>query len=467
MEWRDCADATACSASIHAYVCEIQIRIEIPGATGYLHLRCHRSGYFLLLAGTVIAVQACGKRGVTNKTINVNTNLSIKTIQRNVADDGSNHRANCTEHFEMERELRNHCREFGLTLVLKQVPTNPKCMPEAIDLLTNPTSVVSLMYQGTVTHRFQTILHDLPCSALYKAYLCPKYALTPVWDRINWIALGWARCQSGQLVVTISKYLHGWLSLCSELERHGKFRRATCPFCDECKTTAHLFRCKEPTQHKVIQHTMLQFWSKCDEILLPSLCAALRQSFNQWQRRRDDIEPDNHIKAISEQETIGWDQFIRGRIAISFPAIQEDALRRKSHRNPVYAAGMKMVMVIQEILQCSLFLWNHRNKRAHQTDGEIHALHTQELHAQVHAMYQLSHCLHPEIQSQMFRVPVAEMVKKSHSSLKIWLGQVRMLLLSHPACNPYKESHVTDYFTSTARPPGSHESFLSSQILLL
>ncbi len=148
--------------------------------TGYLHLWCHRSGYFLLFAKTVVAVQVCGRRGIAHQAIFVSTNLPVKTIQRKVVGDESNHRANCTEHFEMERELGHYCREFDASLDFNHFPTKPKCMFEAVTLLTNSSSVVSLVYQGAVTHRFQTILHDLPCSAMYKAYLCPKYALTPV-----------------------------------------------------------------------------------------------------------------------------------------------------------------------------------------------------------------------------------------------------------------------------------------------
>ena len=85
-----------------------------------------------------------------------------------------------------------------------------QCKPtQQYVLLTNPTLSASLHYQGSITHRFWTVLHDLPCSKIYKAYLCPKYALTPVWDRIDWVALGWSLRWLGQSVTTFSKYLHG------------------------------------------------------------------------------------------------------------------------------------------------------------------------------------------------------------------------------------------------------------------
>ncbi len=132
-----------------------------------------------------------------------------------------------------------------------------------------------------------------------------------------------------------------------------------------------------------------------------------------------------------------------------------------------HAAGLKMVSVIQEIIQCDLPLWRLQNGFAHQTDQMTVALHIQEILTKVKAMYNQKDRLHPEIQMRLFFVPLAEMVTKSHANLEIWLSQVSMLMTSPRARNPHRESHVTDFFCSTARLPGSNESFLSSQISFL
>ncbi len=181
-DWHACDNGGVYFILIQVYTNEIQIRIDIPVATGYLYFHSDCSEYFLLLVGTVVAVQTIGQKRVTNKSVSVATNLSIKKIQQKVVDNESNHRANVNKHFEIEQELRFHCQEFGISLQFSHVLIAPKQMSESMTLFTNPTSVVYLHYQGSVTHRFWTVLYDLPCFQIYKAYLCPKYALTPVWD---------------------------------------------------------------------------------------------------------------------------------------------------------------------------------------------------------------------------------------------------------------------------------------------
>ena len=98
----------------------------------------------------------------------------------------------------------------------------PKQLSEPIELLTNPSTVVSLFHDGSATHKFKTVLHDLPCSEEYKKYLSTKYALGSVWEAIDWIALGWALRRLGNTGPLISKLIHGWLSTCSDNRRHGQ-----------------------------------------------------------------------------------------------------------------------------------------------------------------------------------------------------------------------------------------------------
>ena len=116
-----------------------------------------------------------------------------------------------------------------------------------------------------------------------------------------------------------------------------------------------------------------------------------------------------------------------------------------------HAAGLKMVSVIQEIIQCDLSLWRLQNGFAHQTDQMMVALHIQEILTKVQAMYDQKDRLHLKVQTQLFSVPLAKMVIKSHPNLEIWLSQVSMLMTSPRAQNPHRES----------------QSFLSSQISFL
>ncbi len=55
-DWHVRDNGDGCFISIQAYTNEIQIQIDTPDATGYLHFCSEHSGYFLLLFGTVVAV---------------------------------------------------------------------------------------------------------------------------------------------------------------------------------------------------------------------------------------------------------------------------------------------------------------------------------------------------------------------------------------------------------------------------
>ncbi len=73
-----------CKVKIQVYTREMQISLSIPSWNGYLHLQSSRIGYFLLLTGTIIELQALSKKGISQTTIHIDTNLLVKTIQKNM-----------------------------------------------------------------------------------------------------------------------------------------------------------------------------------------------------------------------------------------------------------------------------------------------------------------------------------------------------------------------------------------------
>ncbi len=223
---------------------------------GYLHLFSECTGYFLLISCICIAIQALGEKGILGQNVVIETNLAVGTIKKNVLDDESNHRWNMSEHFDMECEMRRHCERYKLKLTFAHITTPPRSMSESVPLVTNPGTSVALFHQGKITHRFRTVLHDLPSSEIYKTYLGQKYSLMMVWERIDWITLDWALRKMGNVGPSVSKYLHCWLLMCLENARHGKYWHKTCPFCNEPEMTAHLFWCKESQQRQCIHDSL-------------------------------------------------------------------------------------------------------------------------------------------------------------------------------------------------------------------
>ena len=85
-----------------------------------------------------------------------------------------------SKHFEMEREMRDWAHKYGFQVTFVHTSTAPKMMSEPSELVSNPSMVILMVHQGSVTHKLKMVLHNLPCSELYKKYLIQKYHLGPV-----------------------------------------------------------------------------------------------------------------------------------------------------------------------------------------------------------------------------------------------------------------------------------------------
>jgi len=203
-------------------------------------------------------------------------------------------------------------------------------------------------------------------------------------------------CHPQSKRIKVAKYIHDWQNVRSQKLKHHQSNKNTekeeeetidkCPFgCGQSEIPQHYLRCQQ-NPNKEENRTQLKSIQKWMENVHthPVIRVVLHQQMKAW---LDEIENDTIITdlneeeyeeevqaAIEEQNSIGWDQFFKGRITKKWSEIQQkvyskiNAERKKQNKTPLskaFSGQWWAAKVINQVVYYSLNAWQIRNNHLH------------------------------------------------------------------------------------------------------
>ena len=127
--------------------------------------------------------------------------------------------------------------------------------------------------------------------------------------------------------------------------------------------------------------------------------------------------------AVEDQQIIGWDNFMKGRMSICWKMAQELFKLALPNCNG-YDREMWASKVITEIWSIFRHIWNAQNAHLH---SEMEESHFSTLDKQVRKAFSLQHLMF-ESDRLLFHLPLADRLQTSHESKALWLQSVSIAI---------------------------------------
>ena len=247
---------------------------------------------------------------------------------------------------------------------------------------------------------------------------------------------------------TLVKWFSGWVGVGKNMERWNLRFKGHCPFCNYPKeTTQHVIMCKhaQPTDK---WKTLLQNYDTSLIRLITNYYLRKAIIYELWAWRRKDLKPlptllyaDQDLKeAIMEQRSLGWKVYLEGLISTKITQYQQAYHKNSSKQQTTFTWPKKVVKCGWKILT---EMWDHRNKKLHQTDviedmegiQILNKILTKERDIGLNKLPMLEY-------SHLFRLSENELLNKSTEGKKDWLVTVKLARELHNDTN--KQEDETD-----------------------
>ena len=141
-------------------------------------------------------------------------------------------------------------------------------------------------------------------------------------ELINWDAHQLAIEQFyGLQQVTVMKYIHGWLATKQRRFREGVYSSPQCELCHEIEDSHHIFSCQHTEMKEGRQREYMKLQQFLRKTTAEDVIKAIEAGIggigeNTSNIFRDQFVTDDRVAQVfTEQDTIGWNQFVVGRIA--------------------------------------------------------------------------------------------------------------------------------------------------------
>lgn len=333
-----------------------------------------------------------------------------------------------------------------------------------------PELAVSSSGRAYLLHKNRIIVRDYAYhirqavhAPQHQKYIRDKEEWTDeTYNSINWHAAGTAFTKrSLNSRIRLTKYIHNWLPLGENMTRIDPEASSICPSCNTIEeTTDHIMCCGAETRATKRQEQTNELRERLDEIGTPTdLKNVMVAGISGWMNdnnfqhptlRRYAQGPLQRLLniAIKNQNSIGWGQVFRGRLASEF---QTYATHQKYGRpTNSYVSQEWSIRLIQRLWDQVESQWTLRNESLHGIDIEdtrskVRGRITEE----VRRLYALKDQLLPKDQRIMLSRSIETVLTWSTAQMKIWTETIR------PAINRCLQEAVreddqsTDLSTST------------------
>ena len=203
---------------------------------------------------------------------------------------------------------------------------------------------------------------------------------TAGFSHIAWDVVGRAMLKYPQMfTLWVTKHVSGFSGTNRQLSRIDSSHTNQCPCCGQSdESTLHITRCTNPGRQRVFQQSvdvMLDWMeqSHCDLNVVECLEEYLSHRGKRDMRKICRSLP-YLAKWATEMDTLGWENFMEGRIGLTLLEMQQETLKNAGSRQHIKSWAVEY---IQHILGITHKQWVYRNTRTHicLLDGKTEADH--------------------------------------------------------------------------------------------
>jgi ribonuclease HI/predicted RNA-binding Zn-ribbon protein involved in translation (DUF1610 family) len=235
-----------------------------------------------------------------------------------------------------------------------------------------PTSGVQFnLPNGTITYQLKKQIKEASTTKQQTEYLCKKFGWEhPTFDLIAWEPHRRAINRHSTSKTTMVKFLNDLVPVGKVVNRYDKKYPAQCPSCDEAmETQEHLHQCPNQVRQQWREEFKDKMRRKMETYKTSKNIITLwiEGMFKGMLNEATTIEgtPDTR-QIIEAQESIGWDQMIKGRIAKEWILHQKEAMGATAtkKKNALTWATEMISLIFEQWLK----LWKIRNEDRHGRD---------------------------------------------------------------------------------------------------
>ena len=256
-------------------------------------------------------------------------------------------------------------------------------------------------------------------------FLCSKYNWTDrIFSLIDWDAHKTAVGRIHILQqVTVHKFIHGWLATQKRRSREEGSTAPTCLLCADVDETNHVFRCRHVDMVRARSQGLRTVNNNLMTLLEKEACAAIMAGISSQETDQADVFCREFVLsnrteiAMRQQEEIGWQHFIQGRLTKEwkYATLMDGTIVDQSMITGKVATAM---------LTYGLDSWRQRNKIIHGNDGAVSTLEKFKIAETITEIYdKLLPEIHPT-HAWLFSMKKEEKLTESYAVQIAWLDSV-------------------------------------------
>ena len=310
--------------------------------------------------------------------------------------------------------------------------------PDLHVILFNASLVNVYVHQQLINSALNPTLHEAYTRDGYWEYLDDKFHWTPTtrkliaWPIYHKLLNNQPHKQHQQLI----KYSVDWLPTGHEVHRNNPLEDHRCPHCKTVfEKNAHLLRCPHPDRtalrEQFLSVTLNNFYHTSNTA--QPIRELISQSLIQWFRNPAIAKrfPRTHplFRASVHQQAIGWQHFLKGRIATSIIDHQEQYHRDREHH--AKHTGLTWAKkLIHQIWGHFHAVWKLRCDERHQLDKDnVSKQHTHRVHGRARACYDALPDLPIAIRSHhYFTKTIETLLDTGTRRIEEWLVHAELLV---------------------------------------
>jgi len=230
-------------------------------------------------------------------------------------------------------------------------------------------------------------------------------------NTIIWAALQIARekLTPGQRTSSVKQAI-GWLATGNRMQIQGRIL-SPCILCGLDENNDHIYQCRKRSDKiQLVAEAFKKFLSELQTN--ENVSNALMKGFQNWALQY--INNPAIVKALQEQEEIGWNMLVHGFLANSWSIIQE--LSPENSNNCMGDVWCSKICLWW--IQASHNLWIERNKTLHEADKDTWK--DKDTREQVQRLYSAAPYMDAE-DRKIFNVPLERKLTLPTESLQTWV----------------------------------------------
>jgi hypothetical protein len=286
--------------------------------------------------------------------------------------------------------------------------------------------------QQIITYQ-REVIHEQYALSQLVSYHTKKY----LWDKATYWSINWHAFKHSAKKLPINervkmmKFTYGWLPIGSKRTAINPESTTHCPSCNAYETHDHLLRCPNPERAELRENFFAEL-QKCSEKhhMKSTTTTMIINCLEKWIDTRDKVTTmttaiHSNIPlraAVLQQNKIGWNHFLRGRISKSFQTMVNDS---RDIPLSAYESNKWTIWIIRSTWTHVSDIWTLRNKHLHgNTIEETAEIARAKVLQSIKNLYDRRYELPKKDRKRLF--PHWSIIeKKQTENLKLWLMTVR------------------------------------------